>query len=379
MPETVRHLNRRGLLAALGAGLFVTVTACGDLEDTKARTAAELLAKPEIDTSDGLRIDGELIAGRKLYQAAKRDTVVLYSGTGQEAEELTVARFEADTGIKVQLTRLPTNKLAERALSEQGAGRLKAGAIRITDPLVARQFAKAGVYVPYRTPFHDRLPEGTALTSDRYWASYYIVNAMGYNSAVVTDDPPTGWQDLTDPRYKAKLGVVAVTTGGSVKALARFHINEFGAGYLQAQGRNKARIFDSTSTEVDALARGEISIASLSFNNAFAAQAAGAPIKLVVPEEGVAGAPTPLGLTEQGLKSPAARVFANWSVSREGQRFAASQGFIAARTDIGQVKAGTYRLPAADSPRAHLLTEDQMERHNKADEQVWRRAFDYIG
>ncbi len=363
----------------LGAGLLVTVTACGDIEHTKVQTAAELLAEPEIDTSDGLRIDGELIADRKLYQAAKGDTVVLYSGTGQEAEELTVARFETDTGIKVQLTRLPTNKLAERALSEQGAGRLKAGVIRVTDPLVARQFAKAGVYVPYRTPFHDRLPEGTALTSDRYWASYYIVNAMGYNSAVITDDPPTGWQDLTDPRYKGKLGVVAVTTGGSVKALARFHINEFGAGYLKAQGRNQARIFDSTSTEVDALARGEISIASLSFNNAFAAQAAGAPIKLIVPEEGVAGAPTPLGLTEQGLKSPAARVFANWSVSKEGQRFAASQGFIAARTDIGRVKAGEYQLPAADSPRAHLLTEDQMERHNRADEQVWHRAFDYIG
>ncbi|QNP76152.1 extracellular solute-binding protein [Streptomyces roseirectus] len=372
-------MNRRGLLAVLGAGLLGTVTACGDLEDTKARTAAELLAKPAIDTSDGLRVDGELIADQKLYQAARKDTAVLYSGTGQEAEELTVARFEADTGIRVRLTRLPTNKLAERALSEQGAGRLKAGVIRITDPLVAREFAEAGVYVPYRTPFHDRLPRGTALTSDRYWAGYYIVNAMGYNSAVITDDPPTGWQDLTDPRHKGKLGVVAITTGGSVKALARFQIEEFGAGYLRAQARNRARVFDSTSTEVDALARGEIAIASLSFNNAFAAQAAGAPIKLVVPEEGVAGAPTPLGVTEQGLKSPAARVFANWSVSREGQRFAASQGFIAARTDIGRTRAGAYQLPTADSPRAHLLTEDQMERHSKADERVWRKAFDHLG
>ncbi|WP_425842288.1 ABC transporter substrate-binding protein [Streptomyces fractus] len=377
--HTPRRLSRRTTLAALTAGLLVTVTGCGDISVTKTQAAADLLARPKIDKTDGLRIGGEQIADRKLYEAAKGDTVILYSGTGQEAEDLTIARFEKDTGIKVQLTRLPTNKLAERALSEQGAGKLKADAIRITDPLVARQFVKAGVYVPYRTPFHDKLAKGTALTSDSYWSGYNIVNALGYNSAVVTKDPPTGWQDLTDPRYNGKLGVVAITTGGSLAALTRFQLEVFGPDFLTAQGRQKARIFDSTSTEVDALARGEISIASLSFNNAFAAQLAGAPIKLLVPKEGVSAAPSPLGLTARGVKSPAARVFANWSMSKEGQRFAAAQGFVPARTDIGTVKSGEYQLPAADSPRLHLLTEDEMRHYADSDEKTWRRAFHFIG
>ncbi|MEU0649120.1 ABC transporter substrate-binding protein [Streptomyces umbrinus] len=379
MRDFIRLRPRRGITAALMAGLLLTMTACGDIGATKAQTAAELLPQPRIDRSDGLRIDGEQIADQDLYEAAKKSHVVLYSGTGQEAEELTVARFEKDTGIKVRLTRLPTNKLAERALSEHGAGKLKADAIRITDPLVARQFVKAGVYAPYRTPFHDKLPKKTALTSNSYWAGYYIANAMGYNSAVVTDDPPTGWKDLTAPRYAGKLGVVAITTGGSLNALTRFQLEVFGEDFLKAQGRQEPRIFDSTSTEVDALARGEISIASLSFNNAFAAQLAGAPIKLVIPEEGVSAAPAPLGLTARGVKSPAARVFANWSMSKEGQRFAAAQGFVPARTDIGPVKSGEYQLPRIGSPRLHVLTEESMARHAESDEKIWRRAFHFIG
>ncbi|SKB73647.1 hypothetical protein SAMN05660916_02404 [Arthrobacter sp. 31Cvi3.1E] len=60
---------------------------------------AQLLPMPVIDTSDGLRIDGELVADKGLYETAKNDRVKLYSGIGKEAEDLTDARFLAETGI----------------------------------------------------------------------------------------------------------------------------------------------------------------------------------------------------------------------------------------------------------------------------------------
>ncbi|MFD8385503.1 ABC transporter substrate-binding protein [Streptomyces sp. NPDC059679] len=381
IPRRRGHRGRARYLttAVLALSVMASATACGDLSATKSKEARELLPPPAIDRSNGLRIDGELVADRKLYEAAKKDTVILYSGTGKEAEDLAVARFEQDTGIKVELTRLPTNKLAERVLSENGAGKLSAEAIRITDPRIAQQLAKAGVYVPYRTPFHTKLRRQKAVTNDRFWTGYYFVNALGYNSALVTDHPPTRWEDLTASRYRDKLGVVAITTGGTLNALARFQIESFGPEFLMAQGRQNARIFDSTSTEVDALARGEISVASLSFNNAFAAQLAGAPIKLVIPEKGISASAGPLGLTAAGVRSPAARVFANWQMSKEGQSFAAAQGFVPARTDIKPVKSGEYQLPQADSPRFHLLTEKGFAQHADADAKVWKKAFDFIG
>jgi iron(III) transport system substrate-binding protein len=365
------------VLLAVAAALLAG--ACGSPANSKTAQAARLLTSATVDTSDGLRIDGELVADRKLYDAARGQRVVLYSAAGKEAEDLTLARFTAETGIQVELTRLPNNKLAERALSEHGAGRLAADVIRLTDPRTAKKFSDSGVYVPYRTPFHDRLEQQGSLRSPNWFPGYYFVNAMAYNSAIHTQDPPDGWEDLTDPRYKGELGIVAITTGGTVNALTRFQINTLGPQFLDAMARQRPRVFNSTSTEVDALARGEISIATVSVNNAFGAETGGAPIRLVIPKEGISASEGPLGLTPKGSRSPAAQVFVNWSLSKAGQRFVGSQGFVPVRTDIGPVRTGDYELPTADSPRFHLLTEEGFTRHAKADEALWKQKFGFVG
>ncbi len=170
-----------------------------------------------------------------------------------------------------------------------------------------------------------------------------------------------------------------MTTGGTLNALAHFQIETLGEDFLKAQGAQNPRIFDSTSTEVDALARGEIAIGSLSFNNAFAAQLAGAPIKLVIPDKGVSGSENLMGMTAKGAQSPAAKVFMNWTMSKSGQSFAAAQGFVSARTDIGPVKAGEYQLPQANSPQFHLFTEEQFAQYAVRDEEMWKKAFNYMG
>jgi iron(III) transport system substrate-binding protein len=376
MSDTTMTLRRTVLLAVAAALL---AGACGSPANSKTAQAARLLTSATVDTSDGLRIDGELVADRKLYDAARGQRVVLYSAAGKEAEDLTLARFTAETGIQVELTRLPNNKLAERALSEHGAGRLAADVIRLTDPRTAKKFSDSGVYVPYRTPFHDRLEQQGSLRSPNWFPGYYFVNAMAYNSAIHTQDPPDGWEDLTDPRYKGELGIVAITTGGTVNALTRFQINTLGPQFLDAMARQRPRVFNSTSTEVDALARGEISIATVSVNNAFGAETGGAPIRLVIPKEGISASEGPLGLTPKGSRSPAAQVFVNWSLSKAGQRFVGSQGFVPVRTDIGPVRTGDYELPTADSPRFHLLTEEGFTRHAKADEALWKQKFGFVG
>ena len=378
MPDKPMVSGKPRLLVALLIAALL-VAACGQGGNTKTDQADRLLARAHADTSDGLRIDGELVADRALYEAAEGHTVALYSAAGKEAEDLTLARFTQETGIGVELTRLPNNKLAERALSESGAGKLGADAIRLTDPRTAQQFADAGIYVPYRTPFHDGLAARGALRSDAWFPGYYFINALGYNSAIITEDPPTGWADLLDPRHEGRLGIVAITTGGTLNALTRFQLETFGPEFLAAQARQQPRVFDSTSTEVDALARGEITIATLSVNNAFGAETAGAPIRLVIPEEGVSGSEGPVGLTPAGVENPAAQVFANWMLSASGQRFVGSQGFVPVRTDIGEVRTGDYALPAADSPRFHLMTEDDFTRYARDDEALWKQTFDVIG
>ena len=378
--------RRRGHVARLTSALVgatvltVALTACGQEGGGKDEQARTLLPPSTVDTTNGLVIDGELVADKALWEAAQGGVVKLYSGTGKEAEDLTAARFKQETGLDVELTRLPTNKLAERVLSEHGAGKLGADIARVTDPRVAKEFAAQGVYVPYTTPFDSLLRQQNTGVRDTYLNCYYFINAMGYNDAIIENDQPTQWEDLIDPKYKGKLGVVAVTTGGTLNALANFQISTLGEEFLEKQGKQNPRIFDSTSTEVDALARGEISIASLSFNNAFAAELAGAPIELVIPDKGVSASENLMGMTANGLDNPAAQVFMNWTMSKAGQGFAAAQGFVPARTDMEPVKAGgKYQLPQADSPQFHLFSEDEYDQYAARDEEIWKRAFGYMG
>jgi iron(III) transport system substrate-binding protein len=371
-------MTRPRILCALSATLVLLASACGHPPESKADQAARLLAPATVETDEGLRIDGELIADAELYEAALDSHVVLYSATGKEAEDLTVARFEEETGIRVRLTRLPNNKLAERVLSEHGAGQLGADAIRLTDPPTAQEFADAGVYAPHETVFDEILEEQGAPRSEGYFTGYYFVNVLAYNSAMITEDPPADWQALVDPRYEGRTGMVSISTGGTLKALTRFQIETYGTDFLRAQAEQGPRVFNSTSTQVDALARGEIAVGPVSFNNAFAAELAGAPITLVVPEDGVSASQGPLGLTPKGTRNPAAEVFANWSLSKSGQRFAAAQGFVPVRTDIGTVPSGDYQLPLSDSPRFHLLTEEGFAEHARKDEQLWQEIFDVL-
>lgn len=221
---TMRTSLLCGVALACATLMMLVLSACGSPGGGKDEQAAELLPAATVDTSDGLRIDGELIADKALWQAAQGQIVKLYSGTGKEAEDLTAARFKAETGLGIELTRLPTNKLAERVLSEHGAGKLGADIVRLTDPRAARELADQGVYVAYKTPFDAMLREQRTGVRDTYLNCYYFINAMGYNNAVIKSDQPTGWQDLVDPKYRGHLGVVAITTGGTLNALAHFQI-----------------------------------------------------------------------------------------------------------------------------------------------------------
>ncbi|MEV4989986.1 ABC transporter substrate-binding protein [Pseudarthrobacter sp. LMD1-1-1.1] len=375
-------MRKQFTAAILALGLTASLAGCASDEGAASAgdtSTGQLLPMPVIDTSDGLRIDGELIADKGLYEAAKNDRVQLYSGIGKEAEDLTDARFLAETGIPVDLTRLGSNPLAERAQSEFSTGKLGAGVIRLTDVRLARNLADKNIYVPYRTPSYDKLQEDKAWVSDKFVNCYYLVKAMAYNSAVITQDQPTKWEDLTDPKYKGQLGETAITSGGSINALVHFLLSTFGPEFLQAEVANAPKVYDSTATQISALARGEISIAAVSFDNAFATEVSGAPIKIVVPEKGVSASAGVLGLTPTGEKSPAAQVFMNWTMSKSAQRFAAAQGFAPSRTDLDPVKTGQYQLPKANSPQFHLYTEDDFAKYADKDAALWKKTFSFMG
>ncbi|MCR5979009.1 extracellular solute-binding protein [Gordonia jinghuaiqii] len=379
-------LTRWGAAAAALA-LSVSLVACGGsdggAENSKEiALTEEMLPMPTVDDSDGLVIHDEVIADAGLLEAARAQSVTWYTGSGKESAELTAARFKAETGVDINVTRLPSGKLNERVLSEHGAGRLGAGVVTITDPVLAEGFAEAGVFTPYRTANYDRLAEmkDVVWEDGEYYTAYYSAYAFGYNDmAVKKEDAPADWDDLLDPKWKGKLGVVNAGAGGTVQGLADFQDRVLGGDYWAGLAAQNPRFFDTTSVQLEALARGEIEAATLGFNSTYGSEKAGAPVELVVPASGVSGTFNMQGLTKAGADNPAAQLFMNWTMSQSAQEFAAAQGFVSSRTDIKQIATGQYQLPRADDPKFVVYTPEDAKTRGQDIVTRWNKAFAFSG
>jgi len=367
---------KRIALAALATAAALTLTACSTAPQS---TTEDLLPLPSISTDHGLVIDGEEIADAELYAAAQDQSVSLVSGMSYEAEQLTVERFTRETGIEVEFTRMPSNKLLERVLSEAGAGRLSVDVIRTTDMKAATTLADNDVLVPYTTPNQEQLnSDGVVFGDGKFVSSFYSLYSFAFNNRVLTDGQvPVNWEDLLDESLRERIGLVQVGAGSYNLALMDFLIRTFGEDYLADMGKLSPRVYDSASVQIEALTRGEIAVATLGLNNGVALARSGAPVTMVLPAAGASGAYTPLGLTSRGLDNPAARVFMNWQMSKSGQRFAAAQGFVPSRSDLGELDSNGYALPGPDDPTFQVFTPEDQAARQKDVVAVWKDAFNY--
>lgn len=332
---------------------------------------------------EDLIVDGELIATADVLDAARDEgTLVFYTGASEVSEKEVTDAFTELTDIPVEIVRLAPNKLQERVLSENAAGKLGADLIRISGEDLIVALADDDVFQP--TELTDdvagSLIDGASFDDGLYYNSFDRVYSFGYNNQVLSEDEaPTDWADLTDDAYSGKFGLVQVGAGGSTAALTRFHLDELGEEWLEDIAANDPRIFDSSANLTDALARGEIAIGAVPVGTAYSAILEGAPITVAMPEEGAAAYPFYLGQTASTERSNAATVFVNWLLSKDGQTLAASIGDYPVNSEAPTPTIGDIELPAADSGFVYRATLEESLENLKSDADTWMQIFDYTG
>ncbi|RYF46842.1 MAG: extracellular solute-binding protein, partial [Comamonadaceae bacterium] len=323
----------RGVVAALFATTTLFASACGGNVNDQSDSA---LPMPTIDDTNGLVIAGEQVADADLLAAARQQTVRWVTGSGAESAELTAKRFEAETGVKIDMTRMPSTKLNERVLSEAGVDRLSFDVVTITDSALAAGLSDQGVFVPYTdVPDYDALAnmQNVVFNGGDYYTAYHPVATFAYNNQKIDEaDAPKSWKDLLDPKWKGRIGILGAGAGGNTVDLVAFQEAVLGQKYWADLAAQQPRLFDVTSVQIDSLARGEVDIITAGFNTTYAVELSGAPISLVIPEEGMSGSSCLQGVTTAGANNAAAKLFMNWTMSKSGQQFAAAQGYVSART-----------------------------------------------
>jgi iron(III) transport system substrate-binding protein len=131
---------------------------------------------------------------------------------------------------------------------------------------------------------------------------------------------PKSWKDLTDPVYKGHVIMPNPNSSGTgfldVSSWLQMFGEEGGWAYMDALHENIARYTHSGSAPCKLAAAGEIPVGvSFAFRGA-KSKAAGAPIDIIVPSEGVGWDMEASGIVAGTAKLEAAKTLLDWSITK---------------------------------------------------------------
>jgi iron(III) transport system substrate-binding protein len=135
---------------------------------------------------------------------------------------------------------------------------------------------------------------------------------------------PTSWKDLTKPVYKGHVVMPNPNSSGTgfldVSSWLQIFGEEGGWKYMDALHKNIHHYTHSGSKPCKQAARGEVAIGvSFAFRGA-KSKAKGAPILIIIPEEGIGWDMEATAIIKGTKKLKAAQTLADWSITEDANR-----------------------------------------------------------
>ncbi len=267
-----------------------------------------------------------LAVGSLLATSAFADTeLTVY--TAVEAEDLTryAAKFnESHPDIKINWVRDSTGIITAKLLAEKNNpqadvvwGLAGTSLLLLKSEGMLEPYAPAGVEkLDSKFVDGDNPPAWVGMDA---WVAAVCYNTVEAGKAGLT--PPTSWKDLTDSQYAGHLIMPNPNSSGTgfldVSSWLQLFGEEGGWEYMDALHENIARYTHSGSKPCKLAAAGEIPIGiSFAFRGA-KSKAAGAPLDIIVPSEGVGWDMEATAIVAGTSKLEAAQKLVDFSVTKE--------------------------------------------------------------
>lgn len=305
------------------------------------------------------------------YDAAKKEGKLVVYGVGTAAlynpvHDAFVKRFP---GIDLQGVDQRGRETREKIIAEQQSHNYVVD-VAISGTDTQNELVQDGYVDDYQaTDMGSVVPELVPSDRKNNPRTVTIFTAAINTNLVPPDQEPKKWSDLFDPKWKGKLEMDDPRGSGPGGTILSGLEALYGPEDVDRQLAAQNMFFATQAGPLlDALARGEYAVyLSSAHTDVIAQREAGAPIKQLRPEEGIGITPINQALIKNAPHPNAAKLWIEWSLSAEGQKVLADQGFSPVRkgAETTQPEAslnGAKFLPRDDDPATFQLLGDRSTR-----------------
>jgi iron(III) transport system substrate-binding protein len=294
--------------------------------------------------------------------AAKREgTVSWYTSTPIALAQQLANKFEQETTIKVQLLRSGGQAVLNRLQQEISAGHPGADVVTMSDAGAANGLARRGLFLPYRPEGFDKVlvkdPQGRWIAQ-----RMSLIGIPIRTDKVPMQDAPKTWSDLKNVKYKGLMVMPDPSFTAIQLVVVGMLSQKLGWSYYKALRRNDTMIVQGHQQVYAAMQSGERVIGAEGADPRTFAKGQTVPNqKMVYPTEGVFFVSAPTAILKNAQNVEAAKMFAQFMISRPAQAMIAERGIHPARIDVA---------PPAGQPALNAVTRipvdlDYIEKHGR--------------
>lgn len=254
---------------------------------------------------------------RILADAREEGTLSWYTSLKREEAQAFIDRFQAKyPSIHVELRRSGTFEIEGIVRKEITEGTVNADVIHVLDASFFETLASEGNLDKYDPPEANAIP-GEYRKEGQWTTARLVTLGMAYDSHRLSPaQAPRTWRALMDERWRNKIGIKDVSTAGAAYAQYYFMRDRYGAYYWERLAELGTDVYDAEPELLAALRSGKIQVAA---GVALGRPAANDRIRLVGPGDGLPVVVGPVAIIKGARHPNAARIFADYMLSHEGQ------------------------------------------------------------
>ncbi|ORE98511.1 iron ABC transporter substrate-binding protein [Aurantimonas sp. 22II-16-19i] len=271
--------------------------------------------------------------------------LVLYTSQPNEDAQATVDAFEkANPDVDVEWVRDGTTKVMAKLQAEFAAGSPQPDLLLIADSVTMEGLKRDDRLMAYEDADTTGFEDGLHDKDKTYFSTKLITTGIVNNTRAGMT--PTSWKDLTKEEAKGQVTMPSpLTSGAALVHLAAITQNpDLGWDYVEALAKNGATAAGGNGGILKAVAGGQSAYGVIVDYLPIREAAKGSPVNFVFPTEGVSAVTEPVAILKTSQNPEAAKAFVDFLLSEEGQKLAASQGYLPARDGV----AGPAGFPGRD-------------------------------